>query len=124
MDTDLKRILIVDDSGDCQIAYSQKLRKIPGVSIVFVASSIKFLKLWEDDKNFNLIYMDACLDSRELDTIPLIQKIRETSNCPIVAATSKDDARQEMMEAGCNYEFRKLYFDEAFVEQFKKILNL
>ena len=120
----LKRVLIVDDS-DCYLAsFFEKLSVITEVSIIMVNSSEQFLKVWEVDQNFDLIYMDACLDSDELDTIPLINKIRETSNCPIVAATSMDTARKKMILAGCDYEFTKLRFNEVFVEQFKNILNL
>ena len=95
MSTDLKRILVVDDTDIYQASFFQKLMIIPEVSIVFAASSVQFFEIWGKNKEFDLIYMDACLDSDELDTIPLINKIRETSQCPIVASTSIDTARKK-----------------------------
>jgi DNA-binding NarL/FixJ family response regulator len=66
-----------------------------------------FREAWAEEQKPDLIFMDACLDSSSPDTIPLIQKIRETSNVCIIAMSSSYKYTEEMVNAGANYNFRK-----------------
>jgi len=120
----MKKILIVDDSINYHALFSQNLKTLSGVKIVRAFTPDDFSMEWDKDPKFDLIFMDGCLNSQECDTVPLIEKIRATSKCPIIASSSLPEARQQMMQAGCDYEFDKSFSDKEWLKKSKKFLGI
>lgn len=104
--------------------FRQSLKILAGIEIVKVFTPTEFFSEWDRDSKFHVIFMDGCLNSQECDTVPLIKKIRETSKCPIIASSSLPEARQQMMRAGCDYEFDKNFFDKKWLKKVKQFLDI
>ncbi|MFA6325153.1 MAG: hypothetical protein WCX46_02920 [Candidatus Paceibacterota bacterium] len=127
------RILIVDDDKYFVFLLTHKIKRVlqilsPEMKIEFihVKNENDFYELWEKDQNFRIVSMDGCLTGSSLNTIPLIKKIKESSDSLIVGCTSLlDEPREEMKKAGCRLVFNKdLIFKDfiGFINEIDKVL--
>ena len=99
-------IFIVEDSPSCQKYYADIQKE--QVTIVSARSLTEANEKWDSIQEIALVVMDGCIDNRDRpDTVPLIQKIRETFSGPMIAASSSVDYRKMLMRAGCSHEAAK-----------------
>lgn len=97
----LKKVLIVEDSEDEQRQYRHAL---DGKVEIISAYSIKQAEeLFIANPDVSAVIMDACVDSDDIDTIPLVHKMRQTFAGPIVAGSSSYKYCQELIDAGCSH---------------------
>ncbi len=102
-----KVILIVDDDSTAQFIYEKGLAGMP-VSIITAYTLEEAAEKFAATPAIDLIVMDGCVDSgNTLNTLPLIEKIRETYEGPMIAASSLDTYRYRMMKSGCSHEAAK-----------------
>lgn len=110
-------VFIIEDDADCQRLYAMELEE--RVTIISAESLAEANSKWEqNNEKVALVVVDACVDNRNYpDSQPFIRKIRETFSGPIIAASSSSVFRQDLLQAGCSHEARK-------VEAPAKVLDL
>lgn len=70
----------------------------------------------------NAILMDACVPGIEINTPPLVRKIREKNpKVPMIATSNHEVSRKVLREAGCNYESER---KEKVAEKLLEVLGL
>ncbi len=114
----LPKVLIVEDGRGYQAHWSTRLR---GKVEILSAYTIREAEtLFFSSVDITAIVMDACVPGESPTTPPLVQKMRETFFGPIIAASSSEYYRQELMDAGCDHECTKTEVPQKIME----ILNL
>jgi len=101
----LKKILLVED-------YPSWIKIIKGdlegAAEVLSATTVEEAeKMFGDNPDIALVIMDACVPGDEINTLPLVKKIRETFAGPIIAISASDLYRKKLVEAGCTCECEK-----------------
>lgn len=100
-----KVLLVEDDPAYREIIISD-LKGKP--LVILEAESIeKAEKLFAENPDVAAILMDACVPGNHPTTLPLVEKIRETFQGPIIAISSKREYRQELKEVGASHSCDK-----------------
>lgn len=96
-----KKILFVDDDRSIQedIADLLPADKVEVLSAFTIAEAEK---LFAENDDIALIVLDGCVDGDKFDTLPLLQKMRETFTGPILAASNAPPLNDLLMEGGCS----------------------
>ena len=98
--------IIEDDSA--MIRYFQENIKHSGTELLFANDLVGALSLFYRHKSkIVMIAVDGCLRSRSLNTISLIREIRKNFKGPIVAISSRQTYREQLLMNGCDYECEK-----------------
>jgi len=100
-----KKVLLVEDYP----AWIKIIKEdLGGAAEVLSATTVEEAeKMFEDNPDIALIIMDACVPGDEINTLPLVKKIRETFTGPIIAISANDLYRKKLVEAGCTCECEK-----------------
>ncbi|MBI4156033.1 MAG: response regulator [Candidatus Zambryskibacteria bacterium] len=110
----MKKVLIVEDDSDWQSIWK---RKLEGKIQTITASSVEEgERLFNENPDVDAIVMDACLSGEEPDTPPLVTKIRQTFNGPMIAASGSSTFRQCLKSYGCDYESKKHNVSDKVLE--------
>ncbi|MBP6884275.1 MAG: hypothetical protein KBC17_00440 [Candidatus Pacebacteria bacterium] len=97
-------ILIIEDFEDEKNSY---VKNIPEnkIKVLWGYSLEKAQELFNTNPDIDVIIIDGCVNNfKELDTLPLIEKIRRTYKGPMIAASRSDTYRKRMVAAGCDKE--------------------
>lgn len=105
----MKKVLVVEDYEDIQELYRIELAgKAYGKVDMISAFSIQEAKEhFACHPDVDLIVMDACLVGLKPNTLPLVKEMRKTFTGPMIAASASPEYRQQLVEAGCDYEAPK-----------------
>ena len=118
----MKKILIVEDSVECQETYMKGLVMPAEVEALYVAlyGGVSFLQAFDRDQALRLfvehqadiaiVVMDACVPGNSPNTLNLVKRMRgeEKFLGPMIAASSSSDYREKLVVAGCDYSVPKL----------------
>jgi DNA-binding NtrC family response regulator len=98
----LKKVLIIEDAVSLQYIWSIQLAdKVEIISALTVTEAEeKFVA----NPDICLVAIDACLSEKQINTIPLVKKIRCTFFGPMIAMSGNDNFRLQLLKAGCDYE--------------------
>lgn len=100
------KILIIEDKVEVQEMYARRLAG--KVTIVAGHTLAEAQRAWRENPDADLIAVDGCLNDWDiLDTLELVQQIRQTFHGPMIAASSSRPYRHLPIEAGCSHEARK-----------------
>lgn len=100
-----KKVLIVEDE---KYRYGIWRQQFGNKVILLFASSIKDAEeQFDANPDIAAIAMDACVPGESPTTPPLVRKFRQTFMGPILAISSSEAYRQQLIHAGCNYECTK-----------------
>lgn len=114
MESHTPTVFIVEDDLDTQKTYTEALGSL--VRIITATSIEEAERKWEQYKLIiTLVVMDGCVQSHTLNTPPLVQKIRETFDGPILAASSSKHYRDVLMQCGCTHSPERKQFVPALV---------
>lgn len=106
MTTSLKKVLIVEDEEDWQGIWGRFLKR-EGIEVLEGLTLKEGEQLFESNPDLALVIMDGCVGGEELNSTPLVQKMRLTFNGPIVAASGSSSFRKQLMKIGCSHEAPK-----------------
>jgi DNA-binding NtrC family response regulator len=101
-------ILIIDDEVDIQKKYAEALEQ--RVTIIPVHSLPELNRAWENySSTVALVVVDGQLSlrSKSVDMNLHVQWMRETFKGPMIAASSSDKFRLELMQNGCSHQCPK-----------------
>lgn len=100
------KVLLVEDDSLYRDIIKGDLK---GKSLVILeAESIEIAeKLFAGNPDLAAILMDACVPGKCPTTLPLVEKIRETFQGPIIAISSDREYRQKLRMAGCSHSCDK-----------------
>lgn len=133
--SDLKKILIVDDSNTPRNSFKMQMRRIlrgKRISVLDVESGPQALETLEKEKNIILIFMDQQMPFMLGSQVVAIIRSHSNElirNIPIVAHSSDENGEnQQLIDAGANYFLKKStsfetlvgFFDDFF-KQFPEI---
>lgn len=96
------KVLIVEDEPHYQDMYARYL--LEKAEILRAITLEEGEKLFTENPDITLVVMDACVPGRKLNSIPLVRKIRETFQGPILASSRDPYYCQELMRAGCSHQ--------------------
>lgn len=101
-----KKILIIEDLADMQTLFKEELGHIFNV---FSALSLEEAEnvFTNYSHELSAIAVDACVPGTTPTTPPLVKKMRETFQGPMIAISSSKEYRDMLREAGCNYDCEK-----------------
>jgi len=105
----LKTVLLVEDDVSLQRCISRLITGTFGAHIiVLIAGTIDEAELIFDGHNqeIDIIFLDTHLD-RNVTTFEFTRRISKVFKNSIVAISSNDNDRQDMMKLGCTHECRK-----------------
>lgn len=103
-----KTVLIIDDDRATQELYRKDFRYCPEVTIIPAYTLTDGYRLFSDTLIIDLIVVDGCVDDHnKLDSLHLIKYIRSLHTGDIIAASSSESNRLEMLKAGCNHQCDK-----------------
>lgn len=112
-----KKILIIEDLTDMQTLFKEELGNVCSVLSAFSLSEAEDL-FTNHGHELSAIAVDACVPGTTPTTPPLVKKMRETFQGPMIAISSSKEYREMLREAGCNYDCEK----EALPNLLQKIL--
>ncbi len=105
MEQNFKKVLLVEDyPGWIKIIKGGLENEAEVLSAVTIREAEN---IFSENSDIAIIIMDACVPGDEPNTLPLVKKIRETFKGPIIAISSSDSYRKQLVEAGCDYECEK-----------------
>ncbi len=97
------QILLFEDNDDFSSALIGLFKDEADITLIYnLDNAHKYLNFDNLDINkFDLIIMDACLSSREPDTMPIIEKIIDKGyQGDIIAASNSEKYSKVLMKAG------------------------
>lgn len=98
-------ILVVEDEP---AIHRWLCKEFSGQAIILSALTIEEgERLFQENPDLSAVAMDACVPGNKPTTLPLARKIRQTFKGPMIAISSLDEYRHDLMSAGCNYECPK-----------------
>ncbi len=115
----MKKVLIIDDDETWQKVWSMRLGK--RVTLLPALSIPEAEKIFSEHTDIDLIAVDACVPGDEINTQPLIRKIRETFAGPMVAVSKSSFSRECLVRAGCDHESEKEWLHGKVVRILKLI---
>jgi CheY-like chemotaxis protein len=101
----MKKVLVVEDCESYQRIWSEELNG--KVELVSAFSIREAEEKFAANPDIVAIVMDACVPGSEPTTPPLVRKFRTTFTGPMIAASSDEKYRKELMLAGCDYQSNK-----------------
>ena len=122
--TDLykNKVLVVEDDKDWIENWRNGINK-EKISLTFAPTVQEAEKILLNDVSFDAIVMDALLIDKETKketmTFSLVEKIRSSIfnyKGPIIALSSSDTYRKELVKVGCNYQAPKVDFFQKLSE--------
>lgn len=63
---------------------------------------------------FDIIAVDGCLNSREINTLPLVRRISARYTGPLIAISSESSFNEQLVAAGCSHSCPKYQFPLSF----------
>jgi hypothetical protein len=106
----MRKILIVDDDSGGSIINNIQMNYDNKKFIFIVATSLRLgWRAYQDNKDVDLIIMDACVDSEyNPDSMSLIVRIIDDGfKNDIIAASSLDEYNKMLMSAGATKAIKK-----------------
>ena len=100
-----KKVLVVEDNEMWRTVVKRGLNN--KVQILFADTITKAEKIFEENSDIDLVIMDACVPGDIPNTQPLVRKIRQTFEGPMIAMSSMPPYRKQILVAGCDYEVEK-----------------
>ncbi len=103
----MKRILIVEDDEGIQYGWKLQLEEFP--VIIYTATDLLIGEVLYNSlrPTLDLVVMDGCIGENSYNTGPLIKLIHQTFSGPVLAASSSEKVRKQMMRDGCTFECPK-----------------
>ena len=101
----MKKVLIVEDEQNRYYDWHRELEN--KVVLIFASSFEEAEKQFTANPDIAAIVMDACVPGDWPNTPPLVRKIRETFMGPMIAISSYEKYREELLQAGCDHESTK-----------------
>lgn len=90
----MNRVLIIDDDNEL-CALMKKCVEQENISALIASGGVAGLRLTEENRdNLSLIILDVMMP--DLDGFQVLQKIRETSNVPVLMLTAKSDEQDKV----------------------------
>ena len=118
MEKVLVKVLIVEDREFMQEIWRRILEgKIEVISALSIEEAER---MFAANPGIVAVVMDACVPGREINTIPLVEKIRATFTGPMLTTSDNPAFNQMLIKAGCNHECLK----EKVPEKLCEILGL
>lgn len=99
------KVLLVEDNEEYLRHYRRELGE--KVTLLVAESLEDGERLFGANPDVALVVMDACVPGDTPNSMPLVRKIRQTFAGPIIASSSYEKYRMELMEAGCDREADK-----------------
>ena len=115
----MRQVLIIDDSEGSQKIWA---KCVPDETCK-VSSALTLLQaeeMFASRKDWDLILVDGCVEdtNKELDTVPLVRKMRETFKGDMVAISGRPDFREALMNEGCNLGCDKMDVGKFLSERY------
>lgn len=110
-----KRVLIVEDNDVLQECWRDRLGdKIEIVSALTIEEAEA---QFDANPDFAAIAMDACVPGGEINTQPLVRKIRSSGFAgPMIAMSNESKFNDMLVEAGCNHKSEKARMPKLLLE--------
>lgn len=99
------KILIVEDQNILQVTTREILEPL-GME-VFSALTQEQARAMFPLRQWDLIFMDACVPGGRINTVDLVKEFRQTYSGPMVASSGDPSFNERLREAGCDYECAK-----------------
>ncbi len=101
----MKKVLIVEDKLVEQLLLK---RELDGEIEIITAFSIEEAETkFAANPDVAAIVMDACVPGHDPNTGPLVKRLRALFAGPIIATSSVLSYRQQLVQAGCDFECGK-----------------
>ncbi|KKT12680.1 MAG: hypothetical protein UW83_C0030G0005 [Parcubacteria group bacterium GW2011_GWD1_44_9] len=102
MTTSLPKVLIVEDDEQWQGIWTRHLER-EGAEVLMASSLEEGERLFEVNPDLTLVIMDGCVPGERPNSMPLVQKMRQTFRGPIVAGSGNPNVCKTLVEAGCSH---------------------
>ena len=105
----MKRVLVVEDSDDDYRLISRRIVKRGLAQLIRARTLSEAIRFFSRDPEVNLIVMDACVNSDQPNTMPLIKAFQTIGYAkPIIAASTSSLFRQQLVDAGATHQASKI----------------
>lgn len=101
----MKKVLIVEDEPLWQRMWAVRLDGKVDIIRAYTIETAE--EKFADNSDLALIVMDACVPGSFPTTISLTSQLRETFKGPMIAASSDEGYREQLMDAGCDHHATK-----------------
>lgn len=102
MVTNQPKVLIVEDDEQWRGIWTRHLNR-EGARVLAAASLEEGERLFNANPDVALVIMDGCVPGERPNSMPLVQKMRETFQGPIVAGSGNPNFIKTLIEAGCSH---------------------
>lgn len=102
-----QKVLIIEDSRAMLDFLRREVKDgIMDVRVFGAVSIGEGERLVSENLDADVVVMDACVPGAEINTVPLVRKIREEFGFrgPMIAMSTEAGFRRLLKEAGCDYE--------------------
>lgn len=96
------KVLIVEDDEQWQGIWTRHLQR-EGAEVLVASSLEEGERLFKANPDLTLVIMDGCVPGERSNSMPLVQKMRQTFRGPIVAGSGNPDVCKILMDVGCSH---------------------
>lgn len=102
MTTSLPKVLIVEDDEQWQGIWTRHLKR-EGAEVLVASSLEEGERLFRANPDLTLVIMDGYVPGERPNSMPLVQKMRQTFRGPIIAGSGNPDVCKTLMGVGCSH---------------------
>jgi DNA-binding response OmpR family regulator len=101
------KVLLIEDSVSLLIQWKREFKEEGFKDVTCVESIARALEEFPLEQ-WDAISFDGCIGGDDFNSPPLIKKFKAECKpgCIMIAASSNEDLRQLMLQAGCTHEVR------------------
>jgi DNA-binding response OmpR family regulator len=114
-----KRVLVVDDEAAILRIVGTSLR-VFGYDVITSSSGEEALKLVESEKP-DVMLLDVLMPG--MNGLETLQKLRTTSDLPVIVFSARSSAREEVLKLGANDFVAKPFTPEEMVKRISSVLQ-
>ncbi len=106
----MKKIFCIEDDEKILNMWKLSFQKeiMQGKITIISAMTIKEAEeKFLSNHDIDIIVIDGCVPGRELNTIPLVKKIKKSFKGIMIGTSSVDEYRRQLLGAGCDFECTK-----------------
>jgi DNA-binding NarL/FixJ family response regulator len=119
MQNEKPKILIVEDDEALQSCFELELQDSARILAAFSLQQAR--KQFAQNPDIAIIVMDACVPGNHPTALPLVREFREQFQGLIIAVSSIDHYRKELLAAGCDQECDKSDVGETVLRLLAKM---
>jgi len=97
-----RKVLIVEDLPHYQVLWRRRLSEV--ATVLSATTIVDAEKMFAENADIEVVVLDACVPGTTPTTFGLIKSFKKTFDGPMIAISSEENFRKEMLLLGCSHQ--------------------